>query len=326
MQTDGRLVFLAGATGVVGSSVIETILAGSPTLRIRAAYHQRQPLTPGNDRLEYVQGDLRSAEDCRRMVRGCDCAVLAAATTGGSAALSSRPWSQVNDNLLINAQLLEAMHQEKVRRVVYISSATTYQPFEGQIREDDLDLNQDPHPAHFGIGWVIRFTEKLCRFWHQSTGMEIVMLRASNIFGPYARFNPETSNFIPALIRKAVDRMDPFEVWGSPDVTRDVLYSEDFAQAVVAALGNAQVKFDVFNVGSGETTTVANVVDWTLSAADHRPTRVLYTQDSPTTVPYRALDCTKARQTLGWKPRYSVEEGIAKTTQWWIRNRDWWTK
>ncbi len=66
--------------------------------------------------------------------------------------------------------------------------------------------------------------------------MEIVLVRAANVFGPYARFDPSTSNFLPALIRKAVERLDPFPVWGSPDVVRDVIYSADFASDCVGLL------------------------------------------------------------------------------------------
>ncbi len=236
------------------------------------------------------------------------------------------PWEQINDNLLINIQLLKAFHLENIKRLVYIGSATLYQEFTGSIKECQLDLNQDPHPAYLGLGWVFRFIEKLCQFWHTQTGIEIIIIRAANIFGPYARFNPQTSNFIPAIIRKAVDRMDPFEVWGTSEVIRDVLYIEDFARAVTMILGNSKIKFDIFNIGSGVGTTVDEVVSWALKYTGHNPDEIRYNSQKPTTIRYRVLDCSKAKEQLGWAPRYTAEEGIRLTIEWWLKNIKRWKR
>ncbi len=320
------MIFLAGATGLAGSSILEYLLKNYSSIKIRASHYKHTKPFIKHERIEYVYGDLKSREDCRKMVSGCDCAIMAAAYTGGAKMITSAPWEYVSDNLIMNLQMLEAFYLEGVKRVVSIGTAVEYQEFEGHIKEDELDWNRDPHPAYFGIGWSKRYIEKLCEFCHLQYGMEVVNVRLANIFGPYAKFDPKTSNFIPAIIRKAVDKMDPFEVWGSPDVTRDVIYSEDFARAVVMMMDNDKIKFDTFNIGSGVKTTVSEVVEWTLKYAGHKPNKINYLTDKPTTIKFRALDCLKAKEVLGWQPQYTIEEGIKKTTQWWIENRSWWTK
>ncbi len=325
MYLENKTVFLAGATGLVGSSIIDNILKGFPTTRIRAAYCHTDPFIT-HDRIEYVCGDLRLKEDCQRLIKGCDCAILAAANTAGSGALNSRPWHQVNDNLIMNAQMLEAFHAEGVKRVVFIGSATLYQEFEGAIKEAELDLNLDPPRSYLGIGWVMRYLERLCRFWHTQVGMEFALVRASNIFGPFAKFNPATSNFIPAIIRKAVDKMDPFEVWGSADVIRDVIFADDFGRAIVMLMDNDNIKFDTFNVGSGVRTTVGEVVEWALKYAGHEPSKIAYNTDKPTTAKFRALDCSKINAELGWRPQHTIEYGIKQTAEWWLNNKRWWKK
>lgn len=325
MALDGQRIFLAGATGLAGTAVLRKILDDSPGARIRAVWRETPPFL-ADPRIEYVRGDLRETSVCRELAKGCHSAVMAAASTSGSRVLTERPWEQVDDNAVMNTRMLEAFHQAGVKRVVFVSSASLYQEFEGFIREEELDRNQDPHPAHFGVGWVMRFVEKLCEFWYRHSGMEIVIARASNLYGPYAKFDPETSNFIPAIIRKAVDRMDPFEVWGTPDVTRDVLYSADFAEAIHRMLVAKDIRFEVFNVGSGKTTTVAEVVNLSIKHSGHLPSRVVYSRDRPTTIKFRALDCGKAQRTLGWHPRHTVEQGIEITLQWWTENKDRWTR
>jgi len=202
MFLENKLVFLAGSTGLAGSAIIKRLLAVCPTVKIRASYYKNTQPFIEDKRIEYVCGDLRSLEDCRRMSSGCDCAIMAAAYTGGAAVAASSLWERIEDNLMMNTRMLEAFCAEKINRVIYVGSASLYQEFEGNIREDELDLNKDPHLSHFGFGWVVRFTEKLCALIHEKYGIEVIIVRASNIFGPNAKFDPRTSNFIPAIIRK----------------------------------------------------------------------------------------------------------------------------
>ncbi|TSA55000.1 MAG: NAD-dependent epimerase/dehydratase family protein [Planctomycetaceae bacterium] len=82
MYLNDRLIFLAGATGLAGSSILEYIISNHPKTKIRAAYHRTKPFIK-DERIEYIRGDLRSREDCRKMAKGCDCAIIAAANTGG---------------------------------------------------------------------------------------------------------------------------------------------------------------------------------------------------------------------------------------------------
>lgn len=325
MYLNNKKVFIAGATGMVGSGIIKYILEHYPDTIIRAIYHRVEPFVY-DSRIEYVKGDLVSLEDCKAAAKGCDCAIMAAARTANSKTINLYPERFINENLIMNMNLLEALHEEGIKRAVYIGSAILYQDLKGSIKEDDLDLNKDPYPSYFSYGWVVRSLEKLCTFWHKNSNIEMIIVRASNIFGPYARFDPEDSNFIPAIIRNALDKMDPFDVWGNPDVIRDVIYSDDFARAIAMLLDNNEIKFDIFNVGSGEETRVSDVVRWALKYTGHKPKTIRYNSDKPTTMNYRALDCSKVRRILKWEPQISIEEGIERTVDWWVENKEWWKR
>lgn len=323
---DNKSVFLAGATGLVGSGVIQYILNHYPMTQIHAAYYRHTRPFIRDKRIKYLFADLRSEKDCIRAVKGCDCAIMAAANTSGADMAVQKPWLQVDDNAIMNVQLLNAFHKVRMERIVYIGSATLYQELDGFIKEDQLDLNQDPYPAYMGVGWVTRFIEKLCAFWHKEAGMQIMIARCANIFGPYTKFDPSTSNFIPAIIRKAVNKQDPFEVWGDPEVVRDVIYVEDVVRAVIVMMDAEEIGFDIFNIGSGIKTAVKDVLSWALKYVDHDPDEFRYLSDKPTMIKSRLLDCSKAKNILGWQPQYAVREGIEKTVKWWIENKRWWKK
>lgn len=321
-----RTVAVAGATGLAGSSVVRRLLRSDPQVRIRAGYRSRSGWFLEDPRVDYVQGDVRDPADCLRLFQGCQQAVLTAASTGGAAAAAAAPWAQVTDNLIMDSSLLQALHDAGVRRAVYVGSATAYQDCTGAVAEADLDWAADPVPSQFGIGWAKRSAEKLCQFWHQATGIELIVARAANIYGPAAKFDPRQANFIPALIRKAVDAMDPFEVWGRPDVVRDVLYADDFADGVLALLRAEDIAFDIFNLGSGRGVSVGEVATAILRVSGHQPSAVQWIGDAPMTVQARILNCDKIAAATGWRAGTSLEDGLRETLDWWKREQKQWTR
>ncbi|MBC7907951.1 MAG: NAD(P)-dependent oxidoreductase [Rhodospirillaceae bacterium] len=326
MHIDGKTIFIAGGTGLAGSGAMRALLAASPTVRLRVSHRSQAGAFVHDPRVEYVQGDLTDPAQCRRMVAGCDGAVMAAAFTAGARSSQDEPWRQVTDNVVMDARMLEAFHVEGVRRVIYVSTASAYQDFDGFIREDQMAWDRDPPAAYAGVGWAKRYGEKACKFWHDSTGMEVLIARLANVFGPYAKFDPQQSHFIAATIRKAVDGLDPFTVWGSPHVIRDVLYADDFGRAVVAMLNATDIAFDVFNIGSNRKTSVSEVVEWSLRHAGHQPARISFGEPGPATIAFRALNCAKARDVLGWQPSVTIEDGIKLTIHWWQANKGTWTR
>jgi len=311
---------------MVGSAIVQALLKSDSGVLIRGTYRKNAQLLPSSPRVEYVCANLVELDECLKVCRGCTSAIMAAAHTGGVYELTREPWKLINENLSMNASMLQALRDVGIARAVIVGSSTLYQASDHPVAEGNLDLNQDPTPPHFGIGWVTRFVEKLARFWHETAGIELLLVRAANVFGPRAQFDPTKSNFIPALIRKAVQRDHPFEVWGSPEVVRDVIYADDFADAIVRILNLREVSFDTFNVGSGCPVTVEQVVQTILAATEYRNAQVAYTAKGPTSIRTRVLDCSKIFAAAGWKPVHSLDEGIARTVDWWKHHKETWPR
>ncbi len=307
---------------MTGTAITRKLLKEYPSVKIVAAIYNTEP-SIHDGRVEYIKADLTDPEDCLKVSSGCDGAIMAASCADYT---HTHPWEHMEKNLLMNQQMLCAFKQNEVKKIIFISSVTVYQSLEGYIEENHIDYNEDPHDTYWGYGWAMRFIEKLCEFLHRRYDRDIIIVRAANIFGPYDKFNPDHSNFIPALIKKAVDKMDPYEVWGSGEVVRDVIYVEDFADAIVKMMDNDKLKFETFNLGSSLKTTVSDVVQWALKYSGYNGAKVKYSQDKPTTIGFRALDCQKAKTMLDWQPKYSIEQGVAETVRWWVDNKDTWTK
>lgn len=321
-----KRIFVTGATGQAGSAIVRSLLRVGQNIEIVGTHYSQEGFFLDDPRVRYVPTDLRNSEDTAKAAKDCDWAVMAAAVTGGAVQAGTEPWRQVTDNVIIDAQTFESLSRVGVKRVVYVGSASVYPDLKGYIREQDLDWNLDPHPAHFGVGWVKRCAEKLAQFWHDKNGMDVIIGRASNIYGPGAKFNPSTSHFIPALIRKAVQLDDPYEIFGNPEVVRDVIYADDFGDAVANLLLNEDVIFDIFNIGSQAEVTVGQVADLCLKHAGHQPREIRHVGKQGAVVEFRALDCSKLRDVLHWNPSIDIDEGIRRTMDWWRENQEWWKR
>ncbi len=318
-------VLIAGATGMAGIAIIKKLLEYKSNQAIRGTFLSREPFFE-TARVEYLKANLTIYEDCRKALTDCQSIIMAAAATGGALSARSDPARQMTENAIMDLNMLQAAHDSCVKRIIYLSSATVYQEFEGHITEDQLDLNKDPYATYFGVGWAKRSAEKFCQFWREKFDHEVVILRVANIYGPFAKFDPIRSNFIPATIRKSVDKLDPFEVWGNPEVSRDVIFTSDFAEFVVRVLFMTELRSGVFNLGSGKKTTVGEVVKLALESANHYPGKVIFLENRPTAIKVRSLDCGRIEKLTGWKPRIDISEGIRLTTEWWLQNKLRWDK
>ena len=310
---------------MAGSAIVSALLKARPHGSIRASFRRTLPAIH-DERVEHVRVDLSDRHAVTGALTGCEVAILVAAEGGGIRMLSEEPWRQVGPNLTLASTWLEALHDARIPRALVVGSATCYQPFDGAIREAQLDWNQDPSPEAFGVGWVTRTIEKLCEFWSRSAGMDIVRVRSANIYGPRARFDPARSNFIPALIRKVEECRGTLEVWGSPHVTRDVIYSRDFGDAIARLVDQPNVGGRVFNVGSGQAICVDDVVRALLHLTDNDDVEVLYSASDPSSARSRVLNCDALFKELSWTPQTTLEEGLRQTLGWWRANRTTWIK
>jgi GDP-L-fucose synthase len=124
-----------------------------------------------------------------------------------------------------------------------------------------------------------------------------------------------TSHVIPALIRRAVAKENPFEVWGTGDEVRDFLHISDLVRGCLLALEKHAV-CDPVNIGYGKTITIRDVVKAILKAASHDRAEVIFNSSKPTAIPVRMVDTSKAKRILGFEPSVSLEQGLLDTVRW----------
>jgi len=310
----GAKVLVAGGTGFVGVNLIQRLLLLGA--KVRATVHRKAPVIH-DERIQYVKCDLTNMEDCRKVVSDIDYVFMCAANTSGAAVIAATPLVHVTPNIVMNAQMLEAVYCANVRKLIWLSSNAGYPPSGDRPVKEEEFFDGDPYEAYFGVAWMKRYTEILCRMYSEKfkKPMTTVVLRPSNIYGPYDDFEFETSHVMAALIRRAVERHDPLEVWGTGDDIRDWIYIDDFIDAMILAAEKIE-SYDPINIGMGKGYSVKQALQTILEADGYTDANIKFNSSKPSMIPIRLIDTTKAETILGFKARTGLREGIRKTIEW----------
>jgi GDP-L-fucose synthase len=310
----GSKVLVAGGAGFVGANLVKRLL--SLGADVRATVHRKDPVIR-DKRVEYLKCDLTRMEDCQKSVNGRDYVFLCAANTSGAAVIATTPLVHVTPNILMNSQMLEASYFAKVKKFIWLSSNAAYPPSGDRAIKEDEMFDGDPYETYFGVGWMKRYTEILCRMYSEKlkNPMATVVVRPSNIYGPYDDYDFATSHVMAALIRRVVERQNPFEVWGTGDDVRDWIYIDDFIDALLLA-SEKIISYNPVNIGLGQGYTIKQALQMMLESDGFTGAKIVYNSSKPSMIPIRLIDITKAEKLLGFKPKTALREGIQKTLAW----------
>jgi len=318
MLFPSKRILVTGATGLIGSNLLERLLKEGATLR--ATLHRREPAIR-HPLVEYLQCDLTRAEDCRRAVEGMQYVYLCAASSSGAAMISATPMIHVTPNILISAQMLEAAYEAGVEKLIWLGSTVAYPVSDQPMKEDQL-LAGEPFHKYFFAGWTKRFTEILCQMYGEKLAqtMTTIVLRATNVYGPRDDFELATSHVIPALIRKTVERWDPMEVWGDGSEVRDAVYVDDMVEAMVLAAAKLD-RYAAINIGLGRGYSVHELLKMILELDGYENASIKFDTTKPTMIPLRLVDTNKAERLLGFHARTDIREGLRRTLEWYRQSQ-----
>lgn len=261
--------------------------------------------------------DLREAPNCVEAAQGVDEVYNLAADMGGIGYITAYHAVIARNNVLINSNMLEASHVNKVKRFLYSSSACIY-PMFLQTSPDVTPLKEeDAYPAdpEEGYGWEKLFTEKLCQYYRQDFGLATRIVRFHNVYGPLGTWDGGKEKAPAALSRKiAIARPgDTIEVWGDGEQTRSFMYIDDCVEGIyrIAHMDYEQP----LNLGTDELVTVNQLID-IISKVAGKPVHKRHDLTKPQGVRGRNSDNSKIRQVLGWEPSIRLEAGLATTYKW----------
>lgn len=246
-----------------------------------------------------------------------------AAHVGGIGANQASPGSFWRDNLLMGVNVLEAARRAEVARLVVAGTVCAYPKFtDVPFREENL-FSGYPEETNAPYGVAKRALAVGMDAYRREFGLAGAFLLPANLYGPHDDFDLETSHVIPAMIRKCVeavaDGRDTVGLWGTGAPSREFLYVDDCAEALVSAADRVDDPAPC-NLGTGREVTMRELADLVATATGFTGT---FEWDSarPDGQPRRCLDTTRAKERFGWEARTPLEEGLARTAAWYRDNR-----
>lgn len=313
-------ILVCGATGFMGRNIVEYFL-NDKNYQVYASGLKRNLSDFPPDR--FFKIDLTSREQVNKLFNEnkFDIVIQAAANTSGSKDIIERPYLHVTDNAIMNSIILQACYDHEVKHFLFLSCGVMYNPERSPVTEKDFYLDEGIFKNYFGVGWTKVYVEKMCEFFSGLGKTKHTVIRHSNTYGPYDKYDLEKSHMFGATITKVMNAKDGDEItiWGDGLTERDLLYVSDVVEFIHRAIENQKDNYKLYNVGYGKSFSVKEIVEKIIKASGKK-INVVHDLKKPSINTKLALNSNKAFLELNWKAETSIEDGIAKTIEWYKNN------
>jgi GDP-L-fucose synthase len=300
-----KRVLVTGGAGFLGSHIVEGI-RGRGCNQITAPRRSEFDLT----RPENVEALF---QHCRPQI-----IIHAAAVVGGIGANRLHPGKFFYENLIMGIQVIEACRRYGAEKVVVLGTICAYPKFTPvPFREESL-WNGYPEETNAPYGIAKKALLVQCQAYREEYGLNAVYLLPVNLYGPGDNFHLESSHVIPALIRKCIEAKErgdaAVRVWGDGSPTREFLYVDDAADAILRATESYNDAAPV-NIGSGEEIAIRDLAEMIAKLTGFNG-RIEWETDKPNGQPRRCLEISRADREFGFRSATPLDEGLKRTIQW----------
>jgi len=313
-------ILVTGGLGLIGSNFIRQTLSNHPNYEIInidkigiGANPESLKDLENRKGYSFIKGDISNFKLVCEIIEEVEAVINFAAETHVDRSIAD-PNPFIQSNIIGTFNLLEAERKlNKPVRHIQISTDETYGDIiHGSFKEEDILSPSNPYSASKAAA------DMLCHAYHRTYGMDVIITRCTNNFGPY--------QFPEKLISKTVIRALKnlqIPVYGTGENIRDWIYVLDHCEAVELTLRKGKPG-EIYNISSGSELSVINIVKKILEILDKPETLISFVEDRPGHDIRYSLDSSKIKNELGWIPRYSFSSALEKTVEWYIENEWWW--
>ena len=310
-----KKIYLAGHTGMVGSAIKRRFEEdGYGNLLVKDF--------PGLNLMRQDETEKLFEDEKPEVV------IIAAAKVGGILANNTYRAEFIYDNLMIEANIINAAYKNDVEKLIFLGSSCIYPKLAPQPLKEEcllsgyLEFTNEPYAIAKIAGL------KLCENYYRQYGCNFYSLMPTNMYGPFDNFDLQTSHVLAALIRKFYEAKKNNDksvtVWGTGKPLREFLYVEDFADAIIFMMENVEAKniyenrISHLNVGTGKDISIIDLAKLIAGIIDYEG-EIICDSSKPDGTPRKLLDVSRINN-LGWKYKTELREGLVKTYKWFIEN------
>jgi len=322
MSTPSK-IYVAGHRGMVGSAIVRQLLAyGHPVERIVTRTHEELDLTD--------QAVVRTFFESEKP----DQVYLAAAKVGGIHANNTYPAEFIYQNLMMEANIIDAAFRNGVKKLLFLGSSCIYPKMAPQPMREDALLTGTLEPTNepYAIAKIagIKLCESYNRQYGPSHGVDYRSVMPTNLYGPGDNYHPENSHVIPALIRRfheaKANNASSVTIWGTGYPSREFLYVDDMATACVHVMNQSKAVYDQhtqpmlshINVGCGHDITIRELAE-TIGRVIGYQGGISFDPSKPDGTPRKLMD-SKRLNVLGWQAKVGLEAGLENAYEDFLKN------
>ena len=314
-----KKIIILGGTGFIGKNLVNYFLKEKKY--IVSATFNKTPFFK-NEKVKWVKLDLRDSKKITNLFRDVDIVIQAAATTSGAKDIIEKPYIHVTDNAVMNSLILRQVFHSNVKHFIFFSCTVMYPNSNKKIKESQKI--EKIYPKYFGVANTKLYVEKMCKFYSNISPTKFTIIRHSNIYGPFDKFDLDRSHMLGATITKVGNTLkknkeNKINVWGDGLEKRDLLYIDDLVDFVVLVLKKQTTNFEIFNCGYGKAFSVIEIVEKIIKNMNSS-CKIEFDKTKPSLKTSLFLDYGKAFKIIGWKPKTDLDSGIKKTVKWWKNN------
>ena len=310
-------IFVAGHRGMVGSAIVR---------RLQTLGYTRI-VTAGRDTLNLLDQQAVQAFFQEHKI---DQVYLAAAKVGGIQANNTYPADFIFENLMIQANIIQAAHLNDVHKLLFLGSSCIYPKHAEQLMREEALLTGTLEPTNepYAIAKIAGI--KLCESYNRQHGRDYRSVMPTNLYGPHDNYHPQNSHVIPALLRRfheAVQRGDEeLVIWGTGTPMREFLHVDDMAAASIHVMelddatyqANTQPMLSHINVGTGVDCTIGELAK-TIAEVTGFNGKLTFDTSKPDGAPRKLMDVSRLKS-LGWQASISLEDGLKDAYDWYVTN------
>ncbi len=303
----GKKIWVAGHNGMVGKAVVRQL--EKKNCEILTVNRQSLDLT--------IQQDVNNWLAHNKP----DAIILCAAKVGGILANERFPAEFIYQNLMIEANVINAAHTNEISKLLFLGSSCIYPKHAPQPMNESTLLTGPLENTNEWYALAKIAGIKLCQAYRKQYDSNFISAMPTNLYGPYDNFDLETSHVIPALIRKTheakLNNQNEIIVWGTGEPLREFMHVDDCAKGIIFLLENYSDDEHV-NLGTGQEISIGSLIEMIKSIVGFKG-EIKFDNSKPDGTPRKLLDTSKIK-TLGWKPEKTLGDGLFETYEWFNKN------
>lgn len=311
-----KRVLVTGGAGFIGSYLTELLVEAGAKVTVADSLSRgsKERIASVIDKINLQKVDLYDLEACRNVSKDQEVVLNLAAKVTGIEYNRFNMADMFESNMKLQMNMLHAAAEAGVKRFLQVSTACIY-PHDAKVPTPESEGDRgSPEPTNEGYGFAKLMGEKLAKYYTKEKGIEVLIGRPFNAYGPRDHFDEATSHVIPAIMKRVLDGEDPVAIWGSGNQSRVFVHAKDIARAMMLIAEIAPAATPI-NIGHDKEVTIKELFQLICKVTGKNP-KPKFDTTKPDGYPRRAADTTLLRKHTGFVPSISLEDGLREMLEY----------